>query len=98
LEKENAWKFDWDEANVAHIGRHDVSPIEVEDAFRNGLMELDYEETWRATMDVARPHERSSRYRSHLDGAGRCRAPNNGKACCAFRGACLLGEEANVDY
>ena len=44
LGQENSWKFDWDDANSAHVARHDVSRDEVEDAFGNGLMELDYEE------------------------------------------------------
>jgi hypothetical protein len=48
-------------------------------------------------MDVARPHQRSSRYHSHLDSAGKCRAPNNGKGRYPFWCARLLGKEANLD-
>lgn len=28
-------KFDWDDANTDHIGRHGVTPTEVEQAFHN---------------------------------------------------------------
>jgi uncharacterized protein len=44
LGTEHAWKFDWDDANSAHIARHDVSPDEVESVFRNGAVEISYEE------------------------------------------------------
>ncbi len=33
-------KFDWDEANIAHIARHDVTPGEVEEAFRDPFQVL----------------------------------------------------------
>ena len=36
-------EFEWDEANVGHIGRHDVSPQEVEQVFANGGTDLNYE-------------------------------------------------------
>lgn len=32
--------FDWDEANQAHIARHNVTPEEVEQAFANDPMDL----------------------------------------------------------
>jgi uncharacterized DUF497 family protein len=32
--------FDWDEANVAHIARHNVTPEEVEQVFANDPMDL----------------------------------------------------------
>ena len=43
--------FDWDQANVAHIRRHRVTPEEVEQALRNDPVEMDYaiadgEERW----------------------------------------------------
>jgi hypothetical protein len=37
-------KFDWDEANTAHIARHGVTPGEVEQAFANDPMVLDVQE------------------------------------------------------
>lgn len=36
-------EFEWDEANVGHIGRHDVSPQEVVQVFANGGTDLNYE-------------------------------------------------------
>lgn len=33
-------RFDWDEANIGHIARHDVTPVEVEEAFANAPVEL----------------------------------------------------------
>jgi len=30
-----AARFDWDDANVGHIARHGVTPVEVEQAFAN---------------------------------------------------------------
>ena len=33
-------RFDWDEANIGHIARHDVIPGEVEEAFANAPVEL----------------------------------------------------------
>ena len=35
--------FDWDDANVGHIGRHSVSPEEVEQIFANDPMDLGVE-------------------------------------------------------
>jgi len=32
--------FDWDEANIAHIARHNVTPEEVEQIFANDPMDL----------------------------------------------------------
>jgi len=32
--------FDWDEANVAHVARHNVTPEEVEQVFANDPMDL----------------------------------------------------------
>ncbi len=33
-------EFDWDEANIAHIARHDVMPQEAEEAIRNNPLDL----------------------------------------------------------
>jgi uncharacterized DUF497 family protein len=43
--------FDWDDANIEHIARHDVKPEEAEQALRNDPLEYDYdvvedEERW----------------------------------------------------
>lgn len=35
-------KFDWDEANKAHVATHDVTPTEVEEVYRNDPMDLDF--------------------------------------------------------
>ena len=35
--------FDWDEANVRHLARHNITPAEVEQAFANDPMDLDAE-------------------------------------------------------
>ena len=32
--------FDWDEVNIAHIARHNVTPEEVEQVFANDPMDL----------------------------------------------------------
>jgi len=34
--------FDWDDANVAHCARHDVSPHEAEEAYNSNPLYLDY--------------------------------------------------------
>ena len=43
--------FDWDEDNVQHIARHDVTPDEVEQVFWNDPLDIDFdairgEERW----------------------------------------------------
>jgi len=43
LGQEDDPKFDWDEANLGHIARHDVTPEEVESALRNDPLDLGYE-------------------------------------------------------
>ena len=35
-----ALSFDWDEANVGHVARHNVTPEEVEQVFTNDPMDL----------------------------------------------------------
>jgi uncharacterized DUF497 family protein len=35
--------FDWDEANIAHIARHDVQPHEAEEAYNSNPVYLDYQ-------------------------------------------------------
>ena len=35
-------KFDWDQANEAHIAAHEVTPAEVEQAYANDPMDLDF--------------------------------------------------------
>ena len=35
--------FDWDEANIAHIARHNVTRTDVEEAFANDPLDLDSE-------------------------------------------------------
>jgi uncharacterized DUF497 family protein len=36
----DALSFDWDEANVGHVARHNVTPEEVEQVFANDPMDL----------------------------------------------------------
>ena len=36
-------KFDWDEANIEHIARHDVTPVEIEQVFTNIAEDLDHD-------------------------------------------------------
>ncbi len=33
--------FDWDEANIRHIARHDIEPVEAEQVILNNPLELD---------------------------------------------------------
>ena len=33
--------FDWDEANIGHVARHDITPEEVEQAFANDPMDME---------------------------------------------------------
>jgi len=40
---EDALSFDWDEANIEHISRHDVKPEEAEQALMNEPVEFDYD-------------------------------------------------------
>jgi uncharacterized protein len=35
--------FDWDAANIQHIARHDITPVEAEEAMLNGPVEIDYQ-------------------------------------------------------
>jgi hypothetical protein len=35
-------KFDWDEANTAHVAAHAVTPAEVEEVYLNDPMDLDF--------------------------------------------------------
>jgi uncharacterized DUF497 family protein len=35
--------FDWDAANVEHIGRHGIAPHECEEAYRNGPMIIEHQ-------------------------------------------------------
>jgi uncharacterized DUF497 family protein len=34
--------FDWDDANIAHIAEHDVTPAEAEEAVANNPLDFDY--------------------------------------------------------
>jgi uncharacterized DUF497 family protein len=98
LEKENAWTFEWDEANVAHTARHDVNPLEVENAFRNGLMELDYEEVGGEPRWTSLGHTNDLRVIT-LIWTVRASAvrPITAKGRYPFWCARLLGKEANLD-
>jgi uncharacterized DUF497 family protein len=44
-------EFDWDEANISHVARHDVMPAEIEEVFGRphgfDIDECDYEERFR---------------------------------------------------
>ena len=42
--------FDWDQANIAHVARHNVTPAEIEMVFANNPIDVDY--------DVAENEER----------------------------------------
>jgi len=42
-EPAEAIEFDWDAANVPHIGRHGVKPEEAEEVLRNDPFDFDYE-------------------------------------------------------
>ena len=35
--------FDWDAANVEHIARHGVRPLECKEAYRNGPMVIEHQ-------------------------------------------------------
>ena len=34
--------FDWDEANISHVARHNVKPYEAEEAYESNPIALDY--------------------------------------------------------
>ena len=36
-------EFDWDAANLEHIGRHDVSPVECEQAYSSGPLVIEHQ-------------------------------------------------------
>jgi uncharacterized DUF497 family protein len=36
-------EFDWDEANIRHIARHNVTPEEAEEAIKKFPIEIDYQ-------------------------------------------------------
>lgn len=38
-------EFEWDQANIAHLKRHRVTPREFEQAMQNDPVELDFEDT-----------------------------------------------------
>jgi uncharacterized DUF497 family protein len=42
--------FDWDEGNIAHIARHNVTPAEVEQAVRDGQCLLESSEVRRGAL------------------------------------------------
>ena len=51
--------FDWDESNIAHIARHDVTPLEVEELFSRKHVEfpaqrVEGEERYKALGTTAR--------------------------------------------
>jgi uncharacterized DUF497 family protein len=35
--------FDWDAANVEHVGRHGITPAECEEAYRNGPVIIEHQ-------------------------------------------------------
>jgi hypothetical protein len=35
--------FDWDDANVDHIARHGVTPLEIEQVFANQAVDIDFD-------------------------------------------------------
>ena len=35
--------FDWDDANIDHIGRHGITPSDIEEAFSSETTDLSYE-------------------------------------------------------
>ena len=37
--------FDWDQANIGHIARHGVTPLEIEQMFANGVGHAGFEHT-----------------------------------------------------
>lgn len=43
LEVSSELAFDWDEANLSHIARHDVDPDEAEQVVRNDPVDVNYE-------------------------------------------------------
>jgi uncharacterized DUF497 family protein len=43
LRQEDEARFDWDAGNVSHIARHNVTPEEVENVFKNDPVDLNYE-------------------------------------------------------
>jgi hypothetical protein len=49
--------LDWDEANIAHIGRHGVTPDDVIQTFSNDAIDLNYEVVnGEDPLDVDRPY------------------------------------------
>jgi uncharacterized DUF497 family protein len=37
-----SYSFDWDDANIAHVAKHDVTPREAEEAYTNNPLYLGY--------------------------------------------------------
>lgn len=37
-------RFDWNDANIGHLARHNVNPEEAEQALRNGPVEIEYQD------------------------------------------------------
>lgn len=46
--------FDWDDANIAHIARHDVEPHETEEAYGSNPVSLSITPRKKAKNDIAR--------------------------------------------
>jgi uncharacterized DUF497 family protein len=40
---EGGIEFDWDDANIRHLRRHRISPLEFEQVLLNGPLDLDYQ-------------------------------------------------------
>jgi uncharacterized DUF497 family protein len=72
--------FDWDEANVAHVARHNVTPEEVEQVFTNDPMDLGVEAADGEERYASVGHTNRCAG-SGLDNAGRRDPPNNGVRC-----------------
>lgn len=40
---ESELSFDWDRANIGHVGRHGVTPLEVGELFANEAVDINYQ-------------------------------------------------------
>ena len=45
-------EFDWDQANVAHIARHGITPEGCEEAYRNGPVVIEVQERRRESRTL----------------------------------------------
>jgi predicted DNA binding CopG/RHH family protein len=88
--------FDWDEANVAHVARHNITPEDVEEVFANSDGSQRGSRGWRATVYRSGSYESASCPGSGVDDAERRKPADNSLRCERAAGKALPGGKGIV--